>query len=375
MPGTHWAFLHPFQLRLQRGIEAYLSNLTSALVENRIDADILTWAGPLKMPQNKNRQDISVKIQTVPSIRYYQRVFAIPFYLWHLVSSDYDHLFINFAGYGEGETLDLLRRFRTIPFSIVFHFPRSLVPHRYQEFARWGLQRQAHQLIAVSHYVADQVEAWAERQCAVIGHGVNTQHFRPEPLQGLRIRSSLAIKKDAPMLVTTAALEARKGIQWGIRALPTVLQTHPDTHYIVLGEGDYRNHLENLIQDLQLENRVHLLGAVSDVAPYLNAADIALLLSREEASPVALLEYAASALPILTAAHPPFDELVKPEWGIMIDETATDEVAQTITSLLSDLDKRSTMGAAARDWAKSDRSWNHIAEQYQTLIGQVRIDE
>src|SRR5688500_11009050 len=190
MTNPRWAFIHPFQMRLQRGIETYLWELASALANSGVDIDILTWSGPFERPSFLHP---AVKLRKVPSVRYYQSLAAIPFYIKYLVQNRYEHVLLHFAGYGEGPALRWASRLTPVRHSVVFHFPRSLVPHRYHEFKRWGFDESANHLIAVSHATAREVQQWANRYCKVIGHGVAVDRFRPDPVLRAQVRKQLGL--------------------------------------------------------------------------------------------------------------------------------------------------------------------------------------
>jgi phosphatidylinositol alpha-1,6-mannosyltransferase len=370
MVSSRWLFIHPFQLRLQRGIEVYLWNLAFALAENGIAVDILTWDGPLSVPDYV--QHSGIRLFRVPSVRYFQEIFAIPFYVFRLLKGNCSHVFVHFAGYGEGLALRLARLIRPVNFSVVFHFPRSLVPHRYQEFVRWGFQRDAVHLIAVSRATASEVEQWANRPCDVIGHGVDTQHFRPNA--GLRenVRQKFGLGQDTPVLISVAALEERKGIQWVIQAMPSVLRELPTTQYWVLGEGPHRVELERQVCQLGLQNSVLFKGFQPDVADYLAASDIALMLSRGEASSFSVLEAAAFGLPVISSCNEPFPELIQPDWGQMVLETDPQQVSQAILACLSDCTSRKSKGLQARRYVVEHHQWQQVARQYHDLMTEVR---
>ena len=363
---TRWGFIHPFQLRLQRGIEVYLWNLASALAQEGTEVDFLTWAGPLDIPDYARIS--RMKLHRVPSVRYFQSQFSVPYYIYWLLKGGYQHVFVHFAGYGEGAALKLARLFRPTPFSVVFHFPPSLVPHRYREFKRWGFQRDAKYLIAVSQATAREVEGWAGRPCQVIGHGVDTQRFHPDTLLRAQMRQELGINSNASVLISAAALEERKGIQWVIRAMPKVLEKMPNTCYLILGDGPYREELAEQARKLNLNQRVMFLGFKKNVAPYLCASDVALLLSKGEASSVSLLEYAASGLPVLTSPYSPFPELVRPDWGRMVPEQDGEQLSRAILELLSDAGLRARWGMCARAWVSKNHVWHQVARQYMELI-------
>ena len=366
MPETRWAFIHPFQLRLQRGIEVYLWNLASALAKQGVNVDILTWAGPLDIPDYARVP--GVHLHQVPSVRYFQAQFAVLYYVYWLLKGNYQQVFVHFAGYGEGPVLRLARLVHPISYSVVFHFPPSLVPHRYHEFARWNFQRDAAHLIAVSQATAREVEPWAGRPCAVIGHGVDTERFRPDPVLHAQIRRDLGLGADTPVLISVAALEERKGMQWVIQAMPKIREKFPDVRYLILGDGPYQAELERRVGDLGLQKNVLFLGFLRNVAPYLAASDIAFLLSWGEASPVSLLEFAAAGLPVFTSPHPPFPDLVQTEWCQMVPEQDAEQLSQAIIESLSDSELRTRRGVRARVWVSENHVWSQVAQQYINLV-------
>lgn len=366
MSKTRWAVIHPFQLRLQRGIEIYLWNLASVLAGQGVGIDILTWDGSLDVPDFARMP--GVKLHRVPSVRYFQPQFAVLYYVYWLLKGNYQHVFVHFAGYGEGPALRLARLVRSIPFSVVFHFPYSLVPHRYREFERWNFQRDATHLIAVSQATAKEVQQWSGRSCAMIGHGVDTERFRPDPVLRAQVRQELGFGQNVPVLISVAALEERKGMQWVIQAMPLLLKKIPELQYLIVGDGQYRSNLAALVADLALESRVHLLGAKLDVYPYLCVADIMMVLSQGEASSISLLEALACELPAITSAYPPFDELMSDAWGLMVDEKNIQQIESATSNLMEDHKIRIEMGQAGRAWVTERHAWHQVARQYQNLI-------
>ncbi|MDO9545360.1 MAG: glycosyltransferase family 4 protein, partial [Pelolinea sp.] len=275
----------------------------------------------------------------------------------------YDHVFNHFAGYGEGAALNLIRKWKEQHYSVVFHFPPSLVPHRYVEFRNWHINRDADYLIGVSEGTAREVSNWSGRQVDVIGHGANASYFSPDPELRKKTRRQLGIPDDALVLITVAALEERKGDQWVIRAM----QAHSSAYYLVVGDGPFASELKQLATSLHLEKRVLFLGFQLDVKSFLAASDIAFLLSYGEASSISLLEYAAMELPIVTSRHEPFPELLQDAWGHMVDEQNTSAVSDLITDL-SDSERRGRMGKSAREWVIREHNWDDIAGKYRALI-------
>jgi glycosyltransferase involved in cell wall biosynthesis len=243
------------------------------------------------------------------------------------------------------------------------------VPHRYNEFKRWNCQRDAQHLIGVSRATACEVEQWAGRPCTVIGHGVDALRFHPDSALRAQVRQELGFGLDTKVLITVAALEERKGVQFVIQAMPRVLEEMPDTRYLIIGDGPHREKLMDQANRLDVQNNVLFLGFQAKVERFLATGDVALLLSCGEASPISILECCAAGLPVITSPHPPFPELVQPAWGQMVLEQDGRKVSQAIINLLSDVGSRSRKGAHGRAWVIENNNWHQVARQYQELVG------
>ena len=72
--------------------------------------------------------------------------------------------------------------------------------------------------------------------------------------------------------------------------------------YFIVGKGQLKEHLENLISDMNLQNQVTLLGFRTDVLELCKSADIFIFPSRQEGLPVALMEAMACKTMVLCSA-------------------------------------------------------------------------
>ena len=353
-------FIEPFLFRFARGIERFTQDLANNLVKRGFNVSILCWK--VNPKYHLTKLDPHVRVVEVPTFRYYAAVTAIAFYLIHLLRNQYDVVNIFFAGYGESEAISLGKLFGLkSKINVIFHYPYVQVPHRYQEFSRYGFLPRTDILIATSKFVQRWIDKALKQESMVITSGVDCEKFKKRDTRN---------KGAKPILITLAALEERKGIQHVIRALPEVLCKYPETTYIVLGEGAYRPVLEQLARDLGVSDRIFLLGAKSDVAPFLNEADIFLLLSYGEASPLTPIEAMACELPVIVAKQEPFNEIIEPAYGIMVDETNSSDVSSAIIGLLGNEELRAAMGKAGRKRVVEQFSWEKIADAYSKLFEQ-----
>ncbi len=198
----------------------------------------------------------------------------------------------------------------------------------------------------------------------MIPNGIDLDYFDRTSVDADALRAELGIQPGERVLLTVAALEERKGILSVIQALPRVLEHEPRARYVVVGEGRDRARIEQCIRELNLGERVQLLGARTDVRPFYKLADIFLLPSYGEGFPNAFLEALAMELPVIVSQHPPYDEIVQSAFGVQVNEKDPAALAAAINALLQDNDRRKAMGQAGRAHVQEVYAWPAVASRY-----------
>lgn len=101
-------------------------------------------------------------------------------------------------------------------------------------------------------------------------------------------------------LITAGNLIPIKGIDYLGQVAVNILKRHPDWKWMVLGDGEERAYLEEMIRKNHLQKQLLLKGKVSDVAYYLKRAKIYVMTSRSEGLPMCLLEAKLYKLPTVS---------------------------------------------------------------------------
>jgi glycosyltransferase involved in cell wall biosynthesis len=91
-------------------------------------------------------------------------------------------------------------------------------------------------------------------------------------------------------IVSAGRLIPEKGFDLLIKAFKAIKKTHPTLKLVILGEGQKRLELENLIEEVELKEDVILKGFVKNVYPYFNQAAVCVVSSRIEGFPNVLLQ-------------------------------------------------------------------------------------
>ena len=131
----------------------------------------------------------------------------------------------------------------------------------------------------------------------VNGIGIDVNKFSRNDKNRKKKREELGLADDDIMLFSVAELTKRKNLAVAIKALSEVKNNK--VKFFVRGEGELKDYLIDLIKQLNIRDKVCLLGYGKDIPEMCDAADIFIFPSLQEGLPVALMEAMASGLPIL----------------------------------------------------------------------------
>ena len=179
----------------------------------------------------------------------------------------------------------------------------------------------AQALVAISRPIEEELVAAGAVPARIhrLVNGVELRRFRPaEDGERAALRTVLRLPLHARLVAYVGRLSHEKGVDVLLRAWPLLLARVPGTELLLAGDGPARPALEGLVLELGLTRSVHLLGAVTAPEEVLRAADAAVLPSRTEGLPVALLEAMASGLPVVATAVGGTPEVVDPCTGQLV---------------------------------------------------------
>ena len=161
--------------------------------------------------------------------------------------------------------------------------------------------------------------------------------------------SAISIKKDECIDENIASIIAGKKVvcnvgrlsfpkgQWHlIRAFAKVKETIPDSVLLIAGDGELKEYLTDLIENLGLIGSVILLGHTDNVYKYVNVADVFVFPSLFEGFPNALAEAICVGTPcVATDFRTGVRELLAPE--LMFQDVHIDSVQECEYGILSPL--------------------------------------
>lgn len=186
--------------------------------------------------------------------------------------------------------------------------------------------------------------------------------FMREPFQGEREKQIVAVGR----------VDANKNHEMIIRAFASIADKYPDYGLTIYGEGELRQKLVLLVQDLGLGERIKLPGAVSDVADRIYKASVFVLSSYSEGIPNTLLEAMALGLPVIAtdcSGGGARDLIRHGENGLLTPTGDWEKMAENLQEILNNKSYSRKMGENASkvqdeyNPCRINETWKHYLEK------------
>lgn len=216
---------------------------------------------------------------------------------------------------------------------------------------RW-LASRTDVLIAVSDEVRDSLLDLGighMDQFHVIRHGFDLSSFLAVETQTGAVRRDLGLSNATPLVGIVGRLVPIKDHATMLRAIARL----PDVHLAVLGDGEKRSEVEGLVERLGLSNRVHMLGWRHDVAACYADIDVVALTSRNEGTPVSLIEASAAARPIISTDVGGVRTVISDgKTGLLVGAEDDAAIASAIRRLIDDPAFARGLGTSGRSFVR-----------------------
>lgn len=185
-------------------------------------------------------------------------------------------------------------------------------------------------------------------------NGVDIERYSPGPSD---VRCRLKIPQNAPVVGFVGRLTRDKGVPELVEAFDAILKAKPDAYLLLVGWFDAAEDAlaAKVRKRIAAHPRIYCTGFVESTAPYYRAMDLMVLPTWREGFPNAVLEAAATGLPVITTLCTGSRDSVVPEvTGLLIPPGYPDAISEAVLELLNDPLKRRRMGMAARAWVQKN---------------------
>ncbi len=233
-----------------------------------------------------------------------------------------------------------------------------------------GLAKRAYYLTALSQAsISDALRLCPDLNKVSVGVVHNGGHLSNSHAHNNSVQQ-LQQQVSKPYILSVARLARYKGVDLLIMAFAKLLdEGYNEVHLVICGYDHLHGGLTTFIQDLGLENRVHLTGRIPrvQVTQLLQECLFMVLASREEPFGMAIVEAMAAGKPVLATAVGGIPEIVRDGIdGILVPPNNVNALAQGLRQLLEDPILRERLSQSAKQRSQ-EFSWNRVAGEYASL--------
>lgn len=212
-----------------------------------------------------------------------------------------------------------------------------------------------------------------KNQINLIYFGTDTSQFKP-------LQRDMSLQRELELGTGSVVISLRShkpiyDVKTLITAIPIVLLKHPDTKFIICGDGIQRLLLIKLAKDLSVIDNVRFTGSISnqDLPKYLNLADVYVSTSLSDSGlAVSTGDAMACGLPVVITDFGDNGLWVKNGLnGYLFEPGNSDILAKRIVTLLDDRGRREQMGRNNCELIQTKNSWINEMSRMESVYNNL----
>jgi glycosyltransferase involved in cell wall biosynthesis len=258
-----------------------------------------------------------------------------------------------------------------------FGASRSSVPFRLFLRFRNAILKRADAFSAISSEVATE---WTSSKVPLnkihlIPNGVDTALFAPvNAEQKSFLRQKLNLPQAAIIAIYTGRLVSYKGLPLLLNVWDEIRCRHQDVILLLAGTGGLDIHnceaqLRDYVKSAGLKANVWFLGSVQNIPEYLQAADLFVFPTENDAFPSSLIEAMSCGLPIVTTPVGAIKTIVADqETGLIVQPGNRQQLYEALVAIISDKTLPSRLGQAGRQIVEERYSAGNTVGKYLSLF-------
>ena len=233
-------------------------------------------------------------------------------------------------------------------------------------------------IVVVAHdikkYLENTYGDLVANKITVIANGVDTDVFTP--LNKAECRARTGLNNNAFIVGYVGIFRSWQGLGYIVTAANLIHKKYPNVVFLLVGGGEEKSNILQLIKEYELEGSVLVLDAVEhDKVPlYIGAFDICLNypLKNRTASPFKVYEYLSAARSVVCSD---IQEL-RNEFGdtlVYVTPEAPEELAESIIVLINDKERQAELSKSGLKFVEEGRSWKFVAEKILTVCKSLQV--
>ncbi len=242
----------------------------------------------------------------------------------------------------------------------------------------WWTAYEANRVVVTSHSMKREIcdhfhLPWDKVD--VIPNAIDVTQYNPQIDTG-PVRARYGVGWGEKLVLCVGRLVPQKGIEYFIRAIPTIAQRYPEAKFVIVGEGWSRCYLEGIARSTGYTQRILFTGFISDaeVIALMTSADVLVIPSIYEPFGIVALEGMATGVPVIASRVGGLAEVIEHDrTGIFVYPKSPGSIAWGVDQILSNPSHAEWLTQNARERLHKTYSWEAVAmktvEVYEKAVG------
>lgn len=221
----------------------------------------------------------------------------------------------------------------------------------------------AEKIAAVSRHVAPALKVHVIYNGIELGDRMSSR---------IKYRKDLGIPDSAFVVGMVGRISDQKAPDTFVRAASLIIKKIPEAWFVIVGDGEARNQVQQLANNLGIGERLVITGWISDVSSYIKMFDQAMLLSRWEGFGLVLAEYMREKKPIIATNVGAINEIVVHNHnGLLVNVDDSNMVSQSVYYLYTHELERSRFVSVGFERVKTLFDIERVALQHKSLFEEI----
>jgi glycogen(starch) synthase len=208
----------------------------------------------------------------------------------------------------------------------------------------------------------------------VIPNAIDVTKYQASVDRG-SVRQRYGVGYGEKLILCVGRLVPQKGIEYFIRAIPSIAKRYPEAKFIIVGEGWSRDILESEARASGHGGKIQFTGFASDqeVINLMTSADVLVVPSVYEPFGIVALEGMATGVPVVASHVGGLSEVIEHDrTGLLVYPKSPESIAWGIDRILSDPDHAKWLTENAKEKLHKAYSWEAVAmktvEVYRKVV-------
>lgn len=210
-------------------------------------------------------------------------------------------------------------------------------------------------------------------QVILIRSGIDVRKYQQVRLDRVKKRKELGINAGIPLVAMIACFKPQKSPLDFVRIAKIVSNENSEARFLLIGDGVLRSKIEELIEKLEIEDKILLLGWRRDIPEIMSCIDILVHTSLWEGLPRVLPQAMASGIPVVATEVDGAPEAIQNGVnGFLLPPRDINGMAEKIIYLIKHPEKTSEMGEKGKRLVEEFDIWKMVEQQEELYSGLLK---